>query len=405
VKRRLWIVSELFYPETTSTGYILTRIAEALREDFHVHALCARPGYSGRGTRVPTKEEHNGVSIHRCFSTTLDKDVFLLRLLNLATTSVSIFLCSLAFFRPGDIILVVTNPPSLPYLMRLSSGLKRARCALLVHDVYPELLIAAGKLDARNGVAKILNWASRMLYRSMDRILVLGRDMKDLIEAKLIQRSEQVVIATNWADADIITPRGKEGNSLISELHLEGKFIVLYAGNMGYPQDMDSIVEAADLLSGMEQVQFLLIGTGAKRKHVQRAIGQRGLKNVLLLPGLPRDDQSDFLNACDVGLISLVRGMKGISVPSRFYNLLASGKPVIAIVDPDSEVGLAVEEGRLGWVVSQNDSRRLADTIRRALNDPQERVEMGGRAKQLAQGLYSFDRVISVYRETLRDIA
>src|SRR5690242_6618487 len=94
-KRRLWVVTELYYPEETSTGYYLTRIAEGLADDFDVKVLCGQPTYSARGTIAPKHEIHKGVEILRAAGTTLDKNVIPFRLLNMLTLGISVLLKAL----------------------------------------------------------------------------------------------------------------------------------------------------------------------------------------------------------------------------------------------------------------------------------------------------------------------
>ena len=177
-RSKLWVVSELYYPEETSTGYILTRIAEGMADRFDVHALCGQPSYSARGLRAPATEVRNGVMIRRCRATTLNKDVLLLKLLNLATITLSMFWNALWRLRRDDMVIVVTNPPSLPFLVALACRLRRARLVLLIHDVYPEVLSAAGMLHPSSFASRLGGRLNRWLYRSAERVVVLGRDMQ-----------------------------------------------------------------------------------------------------------------------------------------------------------------------------------------------------------------------------------
>src|SRR4051812_33791098 len=109
---RVWIVSELYYPEETSTGYLLTRIAEGLAAHRPVSVLCAQPTYSARGTRAPAVEDRHGVAIRRCRGTTLNKDILPFRFVTLITISVAIFVSLLLRVSRGDCVIVVTNPPA-----------------------------------------------------------------------------------------------------------------------------------------------------------------------------------------------------------------------------------------------------------------------------------------------------
>ena len=132
--QRVWIVSELYYPELTSTGYFLTGIAEGLAVDYDVSVLCGQPSYRARGTRAPTREICSGVYVRRCRATTLDKNKVALRIVNLVTISLSIFLSALFSLRRGDIVIAVTNPPLLPYVALLACRMRGGRFVLLVHD-------------------------------------------------------------------------------------------------------------------------------------------------------------------------------------------------------------------------------------------------------------------------------
>src|SRR5688572_27378042 len=140
----LWVVTELYYPEETSTGYYLTRIAEGLTSKFEVKAISGQPNYSARGTRAPKHEFRNGVEIFRVAGTTLDKNVIVFRLINMFTLGFTTFLTALFKFRAGNRVLVVTNPPVMPFLMAAAALVRGAAYTLLVHDNYPEILIAAG---------------------------------------------------------------------------------------------------------------------------------------------------------------------------------------------------------------------------------------------------------------------
>jgi colanic acid biosynthesis glycosyl transferase WcaI len=403
MKQTLWIVSELYYPEATSTGYILTKLAEGLNDSFTVNVICGQPSYSARGTKAPVKEVHNGVFIRRCWGTTLNKDVLPLRLLNLLTITMTIFLAALRSVGRNDLVLVVTNPPSLPFVIALACQLKRAKCSLIIHDIYPDLAVAAGKLKDNSFLTKWLAQLNVRLYRRMARIFVVGRDMQVKVMSKLDKQPERVVIATNWADLDMIEPRPRSDNALLQELDLSDKFVLLYAGNMGYPNDIEMIVETAVLLRENTDIHFLFIGSGAKRAFIQSAIEKRRLSNVTLLGPRPRHDQINFLNACDVALIALVSGMKGVSVPSRTYNTLASGTPIIAISEAQSELAFVVEEEGIGWVVPPGEPNRLVTAVLEARNA--DLTKMSIKARLAAENEYSFDRVLHTFQQNLHSVS
>lgn len=147
--KRLWIVSELYYPEESATGYYVTHIAEGLAASFPVSVLCSQPTYASRGVKAPWREHRNGVNVRRCWSTTFSKDKLLSRFANVITICVSLFVAALRASRAGDVFLVTTNPPLLPAFISLAAKLRRARCVMLTHDVYPDVLASIGVLRKR----------------------------------------------------------------------------------------------------------------------------------------------------------------------------------------------------------------------------------------------------------------
>lgn len=401
---RLWIISELYYPETTSTGYILTKIAEGLADDLDVKVISGQPSYSARGMKASNREIRNGVEIMRCWATTFDKNILPLRLINLLTISVSIFVKSLLKLGKGDLVLVVTNPPSLPFAIILASKLKGAKCSLIVHDVYPDLAIAVGKLSERSLWTWLWKKLNIYLYRNMHRIFVLGRDMRAKVVQDLDVQENRVLIATNWADSNLVEPQPRDENALLHELGLSEKFVLQYAGNIGYPNDIETIIEAAVLLKDHDDIHFLFIGSGAKKPLIEAAVIEYGLTNITILEHRPRSEQTDFLNACDVALISLVGGMKGVSVPSRTYNTLAAGKPIIAIAEEGTEISFVIEEEKVGWIVPPGNPQLLVSAILAAQARRHLLGEMGIRARKAAVSKYTFENSLRVFREGLMTI-
>ena len=401
-KNRVWIISELYYPEETSTGHFMTKIAEGLSLEFTVKTLCAQPSYSKWGVRAPKREIHNGVDIIRCYSTTFDKNKLPLRVINLLTISFSIFLNALLYLRYGDFVLVVTNPPLLPYITMLACHLRGAKCVVRVDDVYPDVMCAAGMLNKYGTSYRIINWLTRQLYQKAERVITLGRDMRDLVSHKMSYHPERVMVITNWADCNLITPTPKETNTLLSELRLSGKFVVQWAGNMGHPHEVKSLFDAMVCLKNHPSVHFLFIGSGSKRAWLETEARKAGIDNVTFLGNRPRDDQQDFLNACDIALSSLVEGMVGISVPSRMYNIFSAGKPILAIGEPHSELAMVINEEGVGWVVPPDRPDELVRVISQARENPILLAEMGKRGRSIVEMKYSSQFVIDQYINLFR---
>lgn len=398
---RLWILTEVYYPEEISTGYYLTSIAEGLAKDFDVKVLCGQPKHMARGVTAPKFEIRNGVEIYRASATTLDKNVMLNRLTNMFTIGVAMFYNALKRFRKGDRILVVTAPPTMPLTTALAALLRGASYTVLIQDSYPEILVAVGTIKQGSFFAAVINFFNRWVYKYAAKIIVMGRDMNELFQRKTLGLDIPVVTIPNWADLETIHPTPKESNSLLKELNISDKFVFLYAGNIGHPTDVETIILAAEQLIDNKEIHFLFIGAGVKKKWVEDQVKDRKLTNVTVLDYRPREEQILFLNACDVGLIALIKGMWGTAMPSRTYNIMAAGKPVLALTERDSELAKVIEEERIGRYVEPGKTDDLKRAILQMHQDRQRLAEMGERSRAAAVAKYSLSDAVAKYRMEL----
>ena len=369
-----------------------------------MHVICAQPHYFAPGGRAPAREVHNGVHIERCRATTLDKNNFLFKLVNGLSASLSIFMMALARIGRGDVALVVTNPPLLPFVVALVCRLRGARCVLRIDDVYPEAMINAGLFRSNHSLARVLDGLTRRLYQSVDRIVVLGRDMQRLVARKMTHGQDRIVVITNWADAELVSPTPRAQNALLQELGLSAKFVVGYAGNMGPLQGIDSLFQAALKLAGAADIHFLFIGSGKQAPWLIQAAQEAGLANLTVLGQRPRSDQANFLNACDVAIVSLVPGMAGVGVPSRMYNMMAAGKPIIAVTEDDAEPARVVREEQIGWVTPPGQPDKIAAAILEARAHPDRLAAMGACARRAAEARYTPDQAIQAYLALVAEV-
>ena len=381
----------------------MTRIAEGLADDFDVHVLCSQPTYSARGLRASSREVHNGVLVRRCLSVTLDRTRHIYRALNAMTIACSIWLAAVVSVRRTDYLLVVTNPPLLPLVAATVARLRRAPMMLLVHDVYPDALTASGLISRTGFPARLLRRLSRWIYNSAERTIVLGRDMKRLVETSMRVPSDRIAIIPNWSDADMVRPTSRGENVLLRELKLTEKFVIQYAGNMGYTHGLECLLSAIADLQSDETLHFLLIGSGSRKLWLETQARALGLPNITLLEHRPRTDQQNFLNACDIAIITFARGMAGVSVPSRMYNILAAGKAIIAVADHQSELAMLVEDEQLGWVVTPGDASGIVHAVNSARQQPSLLADMGRRARVVAER-YSLSSAVTAYHTLMVDM-
>jgi glycosyltransferase involved in cell wall biosynthesis len=393
----LWMFSEVYCPEESGTGYYITRIAEHLALSRRVSVLCAQPAYSQAGVTAARSETRNGVQIFRCPSLLHRKGSIGARLIRMGSITLSMFVTALFRIRRGDSILAVTNPPSVPMLAALLSFILRVPYSLVVHDVYPDIIAACGLASRKSISYKILQRMKQLVLRRAQHIFPIGRDMSEnLTIARGMGNSDGIKVIPLWADCHEIRPSPREGNPLLAQLGLTNKMVVLYAGNMGYPHGIETLAAAIKILEQDDGIHFIFLGSGSKQKILDELV-TRGSRNITVLPPRPRSAQSEFLNACDVAILSLVAGMLGLAVPSRIYNLMAAGKPIIALVSESSEVARVVREEGIGWVVEPGAVEQTVQAILAAKTNREGLLQMGARARKTAENKYSPDSILSQF--------
>jgi glycosyltransferase involved in cell wall biosynthesis len=161
------------------------------------------------------------------------------------------------------------------------------------------------------------------------------------------------------------------------------------------------MIELISSLANDERFHFVFIGDGVKRPLLQQAIDERGLTNLTLLDPRPRSEQIEFLNACDVGLVSLVKKMYGAAMPSKTYNIMAAGKPIVAITDEGSELSIVIDENTIGWRVEPGHADQLKNILEDVYNRRSELEMIGMRARSEAERNYSLPLAIERYKEAL----
>jgi glycosyltransferase involved in cell wall biosynthesis len=389
------IITELYYPEDTSTGYFLTGIAEGLAAaGLPVRVLCAQPSYRLKGRAAPEREVRAGVVIRRLAAPAGDKNKLLQRLWLSASLTLRFAAAIAEEMRQGEPVLVVTNPPSLPWIVAALARAREAKAYLLVHDVYPDVLVPTGITRTGSPLYRTLDFLQRRAWPRFQGLVVLGRDMQARLARKCPAIAGRMTIIPNWGDGEAVRCLPRAGNPLRARLGWENNFVVQFSGNLGRTHGVEDLLALAASLRGEERIKFFVYGWGAGRAKIEAAIASGEAPNLALLPPCEREELGVYLNACDLFLMPFKPGMEGISVPSRLYNVLAAGNPVLAVAHLESELARVVSEEDCGWVVAPGDVAAMAERVREAAAAPERLEAMRARARGAAEEKYSRARVV-----------
>ena len=375
-----------YWPDLSATGQLLTELAEDLVR-VHGWDVTVVAGYPLRsGAALPSTEWRNGVHIVRASGSTLDPGRFVGR----ATNYISYFALAVVRglgTRKPDVVVALTDPPIIGIGALASATKARVPFVFLCEDIFPEVATLLEDFHS-NLVNAALTQVNRFLVRKATRIVALGDTMKRrLVEGKGADPAK-ITIIHNWADCRAVAP-GPRDNAFARQHGLVDRFVVLHAGNIGLSQDLEIVLHAAEQLRERPDVVFVFVGDGAKKKNLQAIAERRDLRNVKFLPYQPRETMDQSYATADVSLVSLKRGLAGVIVPSKIYNVLASGRPCVAAVEQDCEVADIIRQHGCGYVINPGNASALTARVLDLAADRERAAAMGARARCAA---LSFDR-------------
>ena len=387
------VVSQHYPPDPSTTAAIMAAISERVAREAEVLVLSGTAGSAAAAAagKPAVVEVGNWMP---------GKAALLKRALAELLFTIRMFVAMLTKLRRGDVALTVPAPFMLPYAFAAAAKLKGARSVLIMHDLYPDVLVMAGLLKPQSIVAKAMRALNAPMFRALDAVVIIGRDTEKLLLRYRGMTSDKIRFIPNWATL----ARGVRAVDPDNPYRrpLAARFVVGLSGNLGFTHDPVIVFEAARLLRDDKDIHFLLSGWGVGFDQLRAMQAEAKLPNVTLVDRVEDDRLETFLSAADVWIIPYRKDVAGVSVPSRFYNLLAIGRPVILVSEADAEAALTVTEHDVGWVVEPGRADELAKAVSRAAGarDPQ-RAE---RAAEIA-GRFDFDAAMAGYCGLIRELS
>ncbi|MGY3549401.1 colanic acid biosynthesis glycosyl transferase WcaI [Bradyrhizobium sp. USDA 4463] len=389
------LATEFYPPDPSTTATYLGAIANAIALDMSTIVLSGTPG----SAKLPAAEDTPAVI--EIANWKPPKHALGRRVVASTMLALRMFWAVYRRARRDDVVMSVTSPFTLPYAITLAARLRGARTALLIYDLYPEALEVAGIAKPSSLVARALRLANAWLFRSLNAIFVIGRDVPPLLLRYPGVSAEKIHFVPNWTLLPIGFREPDPGNPLRKAG--PAQFAVGLCGNLGFTHAPRTVFEAARLLRHDASIHFVLSGWGIGWGELKTLQAAENLKNVTLLDPVPEDQLAEFLSSADAWIIPYRRNVAGVSIPSRLYNFLAVGRAVIVGTEVNSEAGLAVTEEDIGWVVSPEDPTALAQAILHAAADRSATINRGRLAAASAMR-YNGQASLLRYREILRQL-
>ncbi|MDZ7965676.1 MAG: glycosyltransferase family 4 protein [Nostoc sp. DedSLP03] len=398
---RILIYSYNYYPEPIGIAPLMTELAEGLVKRGHqVRVVTAMPNYPERQIyqeyrgKWYVNEYKNGVQIQRSYVWIRPQPNLLDRVLLDASFVVTSFVPALIGWRP-DVIL--STSPSLPSCVpvALLGWLRACPVILNLQDILPEAAVHVGLLKNKL-LIRLFTLLEKFAYRTATKISVIADGFVENLRSKGVE-ADKIVQIPNWVDVNFIRPLPKENNPFRTAHNLNGKFVVLYSGNIALTQGLESVVKAASVLRDIPDIVFVIVGEAKGLQRLQQECLDCGANNVLLLPFQPRKDLPQMLAAADIGLVVQKKNVVSFNMPSKIQVLLASGGALVASVPDNGTAARAIKQSGGGVIVPPEDPQALAMAILDLYQNPEKVKTLGYKSRQYAVEQYAFEQALNQY--------
>lgn len=376
-----------FYPERMSSSHLDDQLRETFaRAGIDMAIYCPTPT---RGISAEIRKEYKQkkfeklydgkANVHR-FSLYREGKNPVLRALRYAFSC--IFQFNLAVFakdaRQCDVMFVTSTPPIKGAMAGLAKKFNHKPIVYNLQDIFPDSLVGTGLAKKGGLLWRIGRLIENYTYKNADKIVVISEDFKKNIMEKGVSE-DKIEVIYNWVDEKAVTPIANNQNPLFEEFGLSREeFTVVYAGNLGNAQNISVILDAAYMLP---KVQFAIFGTGGLEEEIRRRVATDNLVNVHINPLQPVERVSQVYSLGDVCVVSCKAGLGGSAMPSKTWNIMSCGRPVVASFD-EGELKEILEKNNCGVFSHAGNVQEFVDAIKALAADPSRCEEMGRNARQ-----------------------
>lgn len=413
MKRKLLFILDTFYPEYASTGQLMTELCQHLQEDYDITVIVGIPKY---GIEMDEKylkgtfhfEKFENINIVRVRTPQVNKTSKVSRLLYMVGHFINALRATFKVDRP-DLIYVISQPPIVGgYLGRLTKLLRGGKLIYNIQDFNPEQIEAVGynKFQFINNIAR---WLDNRTIKKSDKVIVVGRDMAHTLTGRHKNFNEdKLTIINNWIHEDQVRPCemtcDRECNKYIEKYNTSDKFTIMYSGNIGLYYDLENIIKVIADFKNYKDLQFVFVGDGAQRKNLETYCKSNELSNVKFYDYVSKDEVQCSLNAADVHFVTNQKGIKGVSVPSKIYGVLAVGKAVLGVLEEESEAQMIIKDSKCGRSVEPQDYKGIKELIQWFYDNKEEARNMGTNGRNYLDENLKMINSLDKYKEIIGNV-
>ncbi len=418
-KKKILIYAHYYAPDVASTGQILQDMAEGMTDEFDVTIICTVPSYTGtisekyKGKKT-YREEISDVRVLRVPVPEFNKNSKMSRIKNLIAYYLGARNAT-KIVGKQDYVFTISQPPIMGGMLGAYGKKKlKAKFIYCIQDYNPEQIEATGYIKMKP-LMSVARWLDNRSCRKSDLVITVGRDLVETLKKRFSGKTvPNHIMINNWIDEKEIYPLEADNPGVVEfkKRHgLEGKFIIMYSGNIGLYYDLDGLIRViekfrdAKTLDGRDVV-FTFVGSGSVLDKLVLYKKEHGLDNVKFIPYQDKDKLIYSLNATDLHWCVNAKGIKGVSCPSKFYGIAGVGKPVLGVLERGSEVQMLIDEIGCGRCSEPGDYEEVERNIRWFIDNAgsDELAEMGKRGHEYLVHHLSKDVSIGKYIETIKGL-
>lgn len=403
---KIVLLTQFFYPDIQATSRIFYELCEDLAKYHSVKVITGPPFVRADGVKTVKygrTKVNPSFTVETVFATRRAKKTVPDRITNHLTFICSAFikfLFSLPSCAKTDVFIYTSDNPLnfigcffFPHKPKL----------FLCKDLYLEQGIALGVF--KNGLtAKLLGKCQRLSFHWATKIVVIGWKMRDYLVKNMSIPSGNVEIIPDWADTNELRPMGQD-NIFSRKYDLHNKFVVLHAGRIGHAQDVEMLLSCADRMRDSRDIKFLIIGEGVNKKLIQAKARGLSLENVMILPYQSKELFESVMSAASASVILYKEHLSEFLIPSKLYNIMASGRPIIATAEPESDIREIIQKSGAGIIIKPRDADYFKDAILTLYRNRDKAKTMGDNGRSYVVNNFARPMMTERYRRLIEKLA
>lgn len=408
-KKKILLYAHYFYPDVASTGQILTELVGGLTDNFDITVVCVVPSYNGsieekyKNKRFYVEEFH-GARIIRVRVPEFQKDNKISRVKNIMAYFINSVFATLKIEKQ-DYIFTISQPPILGGMLGVFGKiLKRGKLIYNIQDFNPEQTTAVNYANNKL-ILKLAIMLDKFSCRFSDEVIVVGRDMQETLKNRFKGKKVPYnIFINNWINEKNVYPLDKSNEKILKfkeKYDLLDKYIIMYSGNIGLYYDLENLIKVIAKFKERDDVVFAFVGDGTVKKSIEKYAISNDLKNVRFIPYQDKKELIYSLNAADAHWVINARGIKGISVPSKLYGVMAVGKVVLGVLEKGSEARLIIEESKCGKCVDPGDYAGIYNMINYFIDNKEEVSALGIEGRKYLEKNLAKEKSIKKYKENI----